>query len=172
MALILRAGRLLLIAAQPVWIAISLYQSAITLLGQRKRPRPMQVATPRFALIICARNEEAVLEGIIADLAAQTYPADLTDILVVAHNCTDGTASVAQRRGAAVLELETGAPGKSQAILAGISHLQRAYDLVGVLDADSRVPNDFLEQVASASPGESCMQVETRPRADGDWLST
>ncbi|MEO6398192.1 MAG: glycosyltransferase family 2 protein, partial [Tepidiformaceae bacterium] len=42
----------------------------------------------------------------------------------------------------------------------------------GVLDADSRVPNDFLEQVASASPGESCMQVETRPRADGDWLST
>ena len=168
---ILRTGRAVLIAAQVLWLAVSLYQSAITLLGQRKRPRTTKVATPRFGLIICARNEANVIEGVLADLSVQTYPAELTDVLVVAHNCRDGTAAVARRRGSTVLELETDLPGKSQVILAGLAHMRKAYDFVGVLDADSRVPFTFLEQVAAASPDEDCLQVETMPRVDGDWLS-
>ena len=171
MRVILRTGRIVLMALQLFWVSISLYQSAITLFGQRKRGRTTKVATPRFALIICARNEQSVIEGVLTDLSVQTYPADLMDVLVVAHNCSDGTAAVARRRGSRVLELQTQAPGKSQAILAGLAHLQRTYDLVGVVDADSRVPADFLEQVATASPDEDCLQVETIPRADGDWLS-
>ena len=167
----LRIGRIVLVALQLLWLAVSLYQSAVTLLGQRKRPRTNKVATPRFAILICARNEESVIDGILADLSVQTYPADLLDVLVVAHNCSDGTATLARRRGLAVLELKTESPGKSQAILAGLRHLEETYDLVGVLDADSRVPDDFLEKVAKASPGESCLQTETLPRSDGDWLS-
>ena len=171
MRLILRTGRFLLVAAQLLCLAVSLYQSAVTLLGQRKRPRTTKVATPRFAILVCARNEESVIEGILADLSLQTYPPNLMDVLVVAHNCSDETASVARRRGVTVLELKTELPGKSQAILAGLGHLRKRYDLVGVLDADSRVPGDFLENVAAASPGESCLQTETLPRPDGDWLS-
>ena len=161
----------MLIAVQLLWLAISLYQSVVTLLGQRKRPRTTKVATPRVAILICARNEEGVLDGILADLSVQTYPASLMDVLVVAHNCRDGTASLARRRGLMVLELNTATPGKSQAILAGLGHLKEPYDLVGVLDADSRVPVDYLERVAAASPGASCLQTETVPRSDGDWLS-
>ena len=71
MGVILRTGRIVLIAAQLLWLAVSLYQSAITLLGQPRRPRMAKVATPRFALIICARNEQSVIEGILADLGAQ-----------------------------------------------------------------------------------------------------
>ena len=171
MRMFLRTGRLVWIAAQILWLAVSLYQSAITLLGQRKRPRLAKVATPRFALIICARNEERVIDGILNDLKAQTYPATLMDVLVVAHNCTDGTRAAARRHGASVLELATEKPGKSQAILAGLAQLSTAYDLVGVIDADSRVPVDFIESVAAASPGADCLQVETMPRADDDWLS-
>ncbi len=171
MRVILRAGRIVLIVVQVFWVSVSLYQSAITLLGQRKRPRTTKVATPRFCVIICARNEERVIEGVLADLSVQSYPAELMDVLVVAHNCSDGTAAVARRRGSDVLELQTDAPGKSQVILAGLAQLRKSYDLVGVLDADSRVPGDFLEVVAAASPDEACLQVETVPRADGDWLS-
>lgn len=166
-----RACRILLMAVQAAWVVVSVYQSAITLLGQRKRPGAAKVATPRFALIICARNEAAVIDGILSDLSDQTYPADLVDVLVVAHNCSDETADRARRHGANVCELETGMPGKSQAILAGMEQLGRRYDLIGVLDADSRVPKGLLESVAAASPGESCLQVETLPRYDGDWLS-
>ncbi|MEP7215679.1 MAG: glycosyltransferase family 2 protein [Anaerolineaceae bacterium] len=171
MRLILRTGRIVLVAAQLLWLAVSLYQTAVTLLGQRKRPRTTKIATPRFAILICARNEESVIDGILTDLGAQTYPAELMEVLVVAHNCSDSTASLARRQGSAVLELKTESPGKSQAILAGLGHLQGVYDLVGVLDADSRVPQDFLETIASASPGESCLQAESLPRSDGDWLS-
>lgn len=177
MLIIGRALRVLLIAGQALWLAVSLYQTAITLLGQRKRPRTTKVATPRFGLIICARNEEAVIAGIIGDLHRQTYPADLTQILVVAHNCTDATATVARRAGALVLELTTEQTGKSHAVLGGLSVLTglteigQPCDLIGVLDADSRVPEKFLEAVADASPDEACLQVETVPHGNGDWLA-
>ena len=165
------ALRILLLTTQALWLAVSLYQSGITLLGQRKRVRDTRVATPRFGVIVCARNEESVISGIVADLRMQTYPADLIEVLVVAHNCTDSTATVARRSGVRVLEVTTERLGKSLAVLAGLAELGRGCDMVGVLDADSRVPEQFLETVAAASPGESCLQVETLPRRGGDWLA-
>jgi len=46
----------------------------------------------RFAVLICARNEETVIGELIGSLQQQDYPADLFDVFVVADNCTDHTA--------------------------------------------------------------------------------
>ena len=69
--------------------------------------REMQPYTPtphRYAALICARNESAVIGDLIASLQQQTYDASLLRIFVLADNCTDDTAWGARARGGAVRE--------------------------------------------------------------------
>ena len=58
----------------------------------------------RFAIVIPARNESAVIGDTIKCLLAQKYPRELFDIYVVADNCTDNTAEIARAAGATVYE--------------------------------------------------------------------
>lgn len=172
---LLRSLRVVMIAGQSFLLCVSLYQSAVTLLG-RRRPQPRHTPSteggPRFGLVVCARNEEGVVGGAVAGLRAQEYPRELFDVLVVAHNCSDSTASLAARAGARVVELKTTRPGKAQAMMAGLQEFAGSCDFIGVFDADSRVPATLLATVAAASDGEDCLQVETVPRETGDWLAT
>jgi cellulose synthase/poly-beta-1,6-N-acetylglucosamine synthase-like glycosyltransferase len=159
-------------AVQALWLALSLYHTAIAVIGRARgrTPRARRIATPRFFIAICARNEEQVVARIVSDLKSQTYPADLYELLVVAHNCTDSTARVAREAGARVLELETERPGKAAAIRAALEWMPNQFDLLGVFDADARIPAGLLSEVAAASPGEDCLQVETVAHFTGEWL--
>jgi cellulose synthase/poly-beta-1,6-N-acetylglucosamine synthase-like glycosyltransferase len=164
-----------MVVGQALIVAISLYLSAVTALGYRKWRRgiaPNAPETPpRFGLLVCARDEQDVIARIVGDLLTQDYPAELRTVVVVAHNCTDSTASLAARAGAMVVPLQTAAPGKAQAIQAGLAGLGVGYDLVGVFDADARVTPDLLRAVASHSKDEACLQAEALPIADSDWLA-
>jgi cellulose synthase/poly-beta-1,6-N-acetylglucosamine synthase-like glycosyltransferase len=162
----------LFLVAQAAWVVLSFYQTAIALVGRSRqgRPRVRPVATPRFFVAICARNEETVIGRIIEDLHAQTYPSDLFDIVVVAHNCTDATAAVARAAGVAVVELQTARPGKAMAVRAALRAAPAGCDLLGVFDSDARVPPTLLAEVAAASPGEDCLQVEAVPHRTSEWL--
>lgn len=53
----------------------------------------------RFAVLIAARNEAAVIGDLIDSLKQQNYPAELIDIYVVADNCIDCTAEIAHAHG-------------------------------------------------------------------------
>ena len=169
---VLRVVGALIFVAQAFWVAMSLYQSAIAIAGRlRQVPRRARPAVdPRFFLIVCARNEAAVIPGIVSDLLAQSYPRDCFEIIVVAHNCTDSTASAAAQAGVRVVELETELSGKAAAVCAGLDAAGDAWDFVAVFDADARAPRGLLAAVAAASPGEDCLQVETVPRETGEWL--
>lgn len=167
-------GKAGIVAAQLLVIAISLYQSAISTLGAQRRrrgiPERLPGSLPRFGLIVCARNEEPVIARIVSDLLAQDYPVELRDVLVVAHNCTDATASVAARAGALVLEINTTGVGKSFAVHAGAERFAD-YDYVGIFDADARVAPGLLFAIARHSDGAECLQAEAVPIADADWLA-
>ena len=45
----------------------------------------------RYAVLICARNEQRVIGDLIASLRGQTYSQGLLSIFVLADNCTDET---------------------------------------------------------------------------------
>ncbi|WP_322795392.1 glycosyltransferase [Tepidiforma sp.] len=170
------AAKLAWQAGQAIALAISLYQTAITLVGYlaRRHNAERDGAQPwgaRFALVVCARNEAEVVGRIVRDLLEQEYPAELRDVVVVAHNCTDVTARVAAAAGARVIETETGLPGKAWAIRAAMEALGEGYDFVGVFDADARAEPGLLATVAARGREEQCLQVETVPIADPEWLA-
>lgn len=48
----------------------------------------------RYAICVCARNEEKVIENLLDSVRAQTYSKDKLDVFVVADNCTDKTAEL------------------------------------------------------------------------------
>ena len=89
-----------------------LYQVFYTLYGlafcrrDRMKAARQTPAKPsrRYAVLICARNEESVIGELISSLRAQDYPAELLDIYVLADNSTDATARVARQAGAIAFE--------------------------------------------------------------------
>ena len=48
-----------------------------------------------FAVLIPARNEEAVIAQLVRSLKKQNYPGELVDIYVLVNHCTDNTARTA-----------------------------------------------------------------------------
>ena len=123
-----------------------------------RRPKvyPPAPFTKRYAVVIAARNEENVLPALLDSIRAQTYPADLIDILVVADNCTDGTAAVARAAGAFVVErFNKERVGKGYALCYLFERLAAergldAYDAYFVFDADNVLKNDYIEQMHNA----------------------
>ena len=43
----------------------------------------------KIAVLVCARNEEEVIDDLFRGIARQDYPSELIDIVLVADNCTD-----------------------------------------------------------------------------------
>ena len=83
-----------------------LYIPVPWLLAKRKAAKAAALeATPHnYAVLICARNESAVIADLIGSLRSQTYDQSLLHIFVLADNCTDDTSDIARSAGATVYE--------------------------------------------------------------------
>lgn len=104
----------------------------------RRRPAPAQ-ASPRTTILVPAHNEQAVIEGTLANLRGELDAN--TDLLVVADNCEDDTPERAERAGARVVRrVDPSRRGKGFAIEFGLNELAKAPpDIVVIVDADCRV---------------------------------
>ncbi len=132
-----------------------LYQLGYLLIGivQKNRQRccpPSRLR--RYAAVISARNEENVIGGLIDSLKHQNYPEELLDIYVIADNCTDNTAQVAENAGAIVYRrfnhLQV---GKGYALDYLFNLLteegKNDYDGYFVFDADNYVDPNFVKEM-------------------------
>lgn len=125
------------------------YFFALLLASALPRRKRTGSVTPRnrFAVVIAAHDEEAVIERTVSQLKALDYPSEFFDVHVVADWCTDGTAAIAERAGAIVRHrdcLPRG--GKGSALSWLFAQILRGdiYDAVVVFDADTRVDARFL----------------------------
>ena len=109
----------------------------------------------RYAVLISARNESAVIAQLIDSIKRQDYPEELIDIYVVADNCTDNTAQVAEEAGAVVYErFDTSKIGKGYALdylLKAIlkSHGADEYEGYFVFDADNLLDSKYVFEMNS-----------------------
>ena len=132
----------------------------------------------RFAVLIAARNEEAVIGKLIDSIKAQSYPGRLVKIFVAADNCTDATAEAARSHGAEVYErYDMTRRGKGYAL----DFLLREIKLRGhvrfdgyiVFDADNVLDRDFiLHMNETFSAGHDIVTCYRSSKNYGDnWIS-
>ncbi len=109
------------------------------------------VVPGRIAVLIPAHNEADLLDTTLDTVLPQLREGDRA--LVVAHNCADSTAAVAQARGAEVIEaLDDGSGGKPDALKAGLRALDSdPPDVVVVIDADCTAGPESIQLLAQSA---------------------
>lgn len=122
----------------------------------KPRKYPKAQKQHRFGIIIPARNEEEVIGDTVRTLLKQNYPAELFDIFVVAHNCTDNTAKRAREAGAIVFEHNDDDPKHkrvSYALQHGFRKIIEEYDNYDAFihfDADNLMNDDYIARMNDA----------------------
>ena len=120
--------------------------------------RPPAKEKLRFAVLICARNEERVIRLPVKSVLMAKYPEDRREVIVLADNCTDATAANAREAGATVWEKTVPSSGKGDVLAWGIERVRQEgrFDAVAVFDADNVASEDWFEAVNDAlQDGES-----------------
>jgi hypothetical protein len=123
-------------------------------LGYRPLAARPLVEPPRLLFLVLAHNEALLIESCVHSLMCLRYPATRSDVVVVADNCTDGTANLARAAGAQCLERrDRKLSGKPRAIAWALERLPlRAYDAVVIVDADTVLDAEFASELAARAP--------------------
>ncbi|MCI8700553.1 MAG: glycosyltransferase family 2 protein [Clostridia bacterium] len=135
-----------------VWIVTIfwLYQIIVSLCSLvRLKDKPYKEnKNHKFMAIIPAHNEETVIGNLIESLKRQNYEKELYDIYVIADNCTDNTAKIAEEMGTIVYKRFSNTEKTKGAALNWF--LQQKikedadYDAFFVFDADNIVDENFI----------------------------
>ena len=90
----------------------------------RAWPVPARGGAPRLLFLVPAHDEELLIDRCLGSLARLRYPPDRRRVVVVADNCSDGTAAIARRCGVECLERrDPDNPGKPLAVAWAIDRL-------------------------------------------------
>lgn len=135
--------------------------SAMT--GSRRTALPARPEN-RFLIVIPAHDEREGIARTVESCRAQDYPAELFGVLVIADNCTDETAALAEAAGAEVLVRNTpDRRSKGYALEYLIERLREtgrfdATDALVVIDADTLATPDLL------------LKFDAKIREGNDWV--
>lgn len=151
----------------------TLYFAAVAVFALRRRRRyPHAAPGTRFAIVVAARNEEAVIGNLVRSILSQDYPAALRDVYVVPNNCTDNTEQAAADAGAEILRCLGPVSSKGEVLHQAFAQLlPRGYDAFLVFDADNVLAPGYLARMNDAfSAGAEVCKSRTRagnPTASG-----
>lgn len=133
----------------------------------------------RYAIVIAARNEEAVIGNLLKSIRMQDYPAECLTTFVVADNCTDATARVVREQGAVCYErFDTEHCTKGYALQFLFEQIERDYgresfDAYLIFDADNLLKHDYISRMNDAfDAGEQVVVSYRNTKNLGDgWIS-
>lgn len=139
-----------LLAIPVLWFCI---QIALATWSGKTRPRPSKLseanpAVQSIAVLIPAHNESINLIPTLHSISQQNM--ESLRVLVVADNCSDDTAAIAQREGVEVIERSNlQLRGKGYALDFGIQHLaKKPPAVVIILDADCLLEPKVLQPLS------------------------
>ena len=153
---------------QFVYIFISLFPNKKKTFNDKKN---------HYAILIAARNEEAVIANLINSINEQDYPNENIDIYVGADNCNDKTALIARSLGAIVYERynheQIGKGYVLNFLLNKIKESGKKYDGYIVFDADNVLDPNFIKEINRVyNDGYQAVTSYRNSKNYGDnWLS-
>ncbi|MDP1699411.1 MAG: glycosyltransferase family 2 protein [Aestuariivirga sp.] len=143
-----------IMSSLPVGIVLTEVLCALTVrkksgLAQLRRPEGLRVA-----VIVPAHDEEDGIGATVSGIAKQLGASDR--LIVVADNCTDGTAEQARAAGAeTIARSELQRRGKGYALDFGVKHLESdPPDVVVIVDADCRLGPGAIDALVA------CVQLD------------
>ena len=134
---------------------VFLWSTFVVLVGLVKpaRRHPKSERKLKFAVLVCARNEESVIRLPVKSVLMSKYPAGLREVIVLADNCTDRTAELAREAGATVWEKRVPSSGKGDVLDWGVRKLQSErpdFEAVAVFDADNIASDGWFDAINDA----------------------
>ena len=110
----------------------------------------------KYAIMIAARNESAVIGNLIESINRQDYPRENVTVFVVADNCTDNTAEISRKHGAVCYERsDPDHRTKGYALQFLVENIRRDYGIESfeaffIFDADNLLKQDYLTRMNEA----------------------
>ena len=163
-----------------IFILCYSYQFFYILVPVFKKERPHRSEQGHdYAVLISARNEQAVIGNLLDSIARQTYERGSVTVFVVADNCTDDTARVASEHGAVVFErFDTSRVGKGYALAWLMERIDERYpdkpfDGYFVFDADNVLEESYIAEMnRTFSDGYEVVTSYRNSKNYGDnWIS-
>jgi glycosyltransferase involved in cell wall biosynthesis len=123
-----------------------------------------RIRSVTVSVVVCAYNEASLLPACLSSLLAQTRPVD--EIIVVDNASTDATSAVARAvPGVRVIE----EPTKGLVVARETARRAASGDIVAYVDADCRVPPDWLAKVEQRFLRRERLVAVTGPYRFYDW---
>lgn len=126
------------------------------------KPKGNPSAEFNFAVVIPAKDEERHIEKTVRHVLESEYPSSGYDVIVLADNCNDRTAQLAEKAGAIVYSRTDAVKlGKGYALewlFTEKQHLLDNYNAIVIIDADTIIDPQFLAE-ASCSLAEADIQI-------------
>ena len=148
LAILLTIGLTLMTVALAIPILVFLIECIAAWIQKDQHPQILNTAVPQIAILIAAHNEEFGIEATLNTILPQVNFKH--QVIVIADNCTDATASIARQLGTTVLERQDlNHQGKGYALDYGLSFLaQNPPDVVVMIDADCHIESGSIAKIA------------------------
>ena len=127
-----------------------------------------------FAVLIPARNEEAVIGDLVDSLKAMDYPKDRYEIYVIVNHCTDKTEEAARAHGARILDCREDTKSKGEVLDYAFRTLKdhQEIDAYVVFDADNVVDPAFLTEMNKAiMTAPAAQSFRIGKNAEASWVA-
>ncbi len=120
----------------------------------------------RFALLIAAYREDAVIMDTVQNCLAQDYPSDKFDVVVISDHMKPETNSRLAALPIILLQVDFEKSTNTKSLQAALKHLGRdEYDIALVIDADNIIPPSYLSEVNNAFAVANVQAVQTHRTA-------
>lgn len=141
-----------------------LYVLVFSLASLKPLPRPKEVkARPlRFAVLIAAYREDAVIRQTVEHCLKQDYPSGMYDVVVISDHMKPETNRMLRELGAKVLQVDFEISTNTKSLKAALEALPADnYDLALVVDADNLIAPNYLKEVNDAFADPLVQAVQT-----------
>lgn len=120
----------------------------------------------RFAVLIAAYREDAVIMDTVQACLAQNYPSDKYDIVVISDHMQPDTNTKLSALPIKLLQVDFEKSTNTKSLKAALEYLDKeAYDVALIIDADNIINSSYLSEVNNAFADPKVQVVQTHRTA-------